>query len=157
MQTGGLSKPVTPLQPMQRSLLDPRNHFAEPATGERKERTHRLVPFHLPSSIKTLSADVNSPVSLSPNRHPPGQSGPVVGVGTQPGSFPKEGISRWQPFPSPTWGPGRVCGPSSQPSASQRHRSLSLFKAGGQERLYSQCSKGGDAQKMSPQKENQGC
>lgn len=88
MQTGGLSKPVTPLQPMQRSLLDPRNHFAEPATGGRKERTHRLVPFHLPSSIKTLSADVNSPVSLSPNRHPPGQSGPVVGVGTQPGSFP---------------------------------------------------------------------
>lgn len=30
----------------------------------------------------------------------------------------KEGISRWQPF-RPTWGPGRVCGPSSQPPASR--------------------------------------
>ena len=54
----GLTKPVTPLQPMQHSLIGLRNHVTEPATGERKERMYRLVPFHLPSSIKTLSAEL---------------------------------------------------------------------------------------------------
>ena len=60
----------------------------------------------------------------------------------------KEDIFRWQPFPSPTFqmverqapraqeGSVDLVHHAPQPPASRRHRSLSLFKAGGQERLY---------------------
>lgn len=60
-----------------------------------------------------------------------------------------------------TWSPGRVCGPSSlMLHIPQLLRDTGHFPSSRQvarEGCISQCSKGVDAQKMSPQKENQGC
>ena len=84
-----------------------------------------LVPFHLPSSIKTLSADVNSPVSLTPTRHPPGQPGPVVGVGTPPSSLLYPPVRTYWPAAGSWPSHSSQLRPSVETTVRQRTRPLS--------------------------------